>query len=357
MLQAGDRSTKVSIVETDDVTREVGRYFDYSFDGTSTFTSPPMPDIPEDFGIGLIVGPSGSGKTTLLQALGSHHKVHWNPNKAVASHFQNIDDAIDRLSAVGFSSIPSWMRPYQVLSTGEKFRADLARRLGDGAIIDEFTSVVDRNVAKAASNAIRRYVSKQGVKRMVFASCHYDICEWLQPDWIFDTSTEKYSARGWERPSIEIRLIPCGREAWPMFSHHHYLDSNINKSSRCWLAYWQGMPVGFASVISFPSGSVKRGWRGHRTVVLPDFQGLGIGMRISDAMGEMVIRDGGRYFSKTAHPRMGAYREASDLWRPTSKNKRKRKDYLSNRETKESGHKLRHAHRLTYSHEYMGSIV
>jgi ABC-type ATPase with predicted acetyltransferase domain len=49
------------------------------------------------------------------------------------------------------NSVPSWYKPYQVLSNGEKFRADLARKLKSNTVIDEFTSVVDRTVAKAAS--------------------------------------------------------------------------------------------------------------------------------------------------------------------------------------------------------------
>lgn len=344
---------KTSTVKMDSIVERIGEYFDYEFSGTSTFTPPEMPDVGDDYSIGLIVGPSGSGKSTLLAGFGSEEGVEWDSDRAVVSHFGGVDDAIDRLTAVGFSSIPAWMRPYHVLSTGEQFRANLARRLGSDVVVDEFTSVVGRDVAKAASHAIRRYADKVGIKRMVFASCHYDICEWLRPDWIYDTATEKFSARGWERRSIDIQLIPCGSEEWAMFRKHHYLDHNINKGSRCWVAYWEGVPVGFTSIISMPSGSIKRAWREHRTVVLPDFQGMGIGVRLSDALGIMLVSDGCRFFSKTAHPRMGEYRESSANWRPTSKNKMKRLDYLHNRKTKESGHKDRHANRFTYSHEYI----
>ena len=73
--------------------------------------------------------------------------------------------------------------------------------------------------------------------------------------------------------------------------------------------------VGFAASIAFPNGYIKRGWRGHRTVVLPDFQGLGIGVRLSDFVAETHVREGKRYFSRTAHPRVNGYRAASPLWR------------------------------------------
>ena len=145
-----------SKVEIDDIVAEISNVFDYEFDGTSEFQPWSKPKVPEDFGIGLIVGGSGSGKSTLLKQFGSETTVEWNSNKAVASHFDTSEDAQDKLAAVGFNSIGDWVKPYHVLSNGQQFRADLARRLTDNAIIDEFTSVVDRNVAKSCSVALRR---------------------------------------------------------------------------------------------------------------------------------------------------------------------------------------------------------
>lgn len=108
-------------------------------------------------------------------------------------------------------------------------------------------------------------------------------------------------------------------------------------------------------MISFPNGAFSKAWREHRTVVLPDYQGLGIGVRISDALGEMVRAEGCRLFSKTSNHRMGEYRERSPRWRATSKNRRKRLDYNHDRPTKESPHKDRHTHRFCFSHEYIGA--
>lgn len=347
--------TLSSTVDTDEITARLSQSFDYEFTGTSAFTTPQMPDIPQHFGIGLIVGPSGSGKSTLLRQFGTQADITWNSDKAICSHFVNAEEAQAKLAAVGLNSIPAWMRPYQVLSTGEKFRADLARRLVNGAVVDEFTSVVDRNVAKACSYAVRRYCDQQGLSNIVFASCHYDIIEWLQPDWVFDTNTGQMVGRGSERrPEIKLDILPCSSEAWAIFSKHHYLSHQINKAARCWLVLWNGTPVGFASALAFPSGTIKNAWREHRTVVLPDYQGLGLGVRISDAVAQMFKDQGGRYFSKTSHPRMGGYRESSLLWKPTSKNKKARKDYNTAKKTKEDAHKMRHAYRVCYSHEFIG---
>lgn len=139
-----------------------------------------------------------------------------------------------------------------------------------------------------------------------------------------------------------------------MFKDHHYLDSNINKASRCYIGVWDDQIVAFGSTITMPSGTLKNAWRGHRTVVLPDFQGMGIGMRFSDAIGEIHLKQGHRYFSRTAHPRMGYYRNNSILWKPTSKNCKIRYDI---KHEKIYNNHYADNKRLCFSHEYIGKIM
>jgi GNAT superfamily N-acetyltransferase len=115
-----------------------------------------------------------------------------------------------------------------------------------------------------------------------------------------------------------------------MFKDHHYLSGDINKSARCYIGVWNDQIVAFGASITLPNGNMKNAWRGHRTVVLPDFQGMGIGVRFSDAIGQIHLDQGFRYFSRTSHPRMIEYRENSSLWKPTSKHKKLRKDIKHN---------------------------
>lgn len=138
-----------------------------------------------------------------------------------------------------------------------------------------------------------------------------------------------------------------------MFKDHHYLDSNLNKASRCYIGVWEDQIVAFGASITMPSGTLKNAWRGHRTVVLPDFQGMGIGMRFSDAIGQIHLNQGHRYFSRTAHPRMILYREKSKLWKPTSKHKKLRTDI-----THKNIYNNHYADnkRLCGSFEYIGEI-
>ena len=109
-----------------------------------------------------------------------------------------------KLSAVGLNSLPVWCKPRNVLSVGEGFRADVALNLESYNIFDEFTSTIDRTVAKSTCNGLQKYIRKNGLNHMVFCSCHSDYIPYLKPDIVIDLDTEKvYDCRG-EKVSITI---------------------------------------------------------------------------------------------------------------------------------------------------------
>ncbi len=155
-------------------------------------------DLPENWGIGVIVDNSGTGKSTIAKEIFSDCYIDcFNyTHKSVVDDMPKCDmkDIEKMFYAVGFASVPSWLKPYSVLSNGEKMRVDLARALleKDKVCFDEFTSVVDRNVAKTTCIAINKAI-KHTNKQFVAVTCHYDIIEWLQPDWIFDTNVMQMS--------------------------------------------------------------------------------------------------------------------------------------------------------------------
>jgi GNAT superfamily N-acetyltransferase len=340
----------VSNVEMDELTAELIRPFDYDSDGTEKFYPYKLPsDLPTDFGIGVIVGASGTGKSTLLESFGDPTTPTWGSG-SVASHFETPLDANEKLSASGLMSVPEWVKPYSALSNGQRFRADLARSLHNGAVIDEYTSVIDRNVAKAASVAMARYVRKNNIKWIVLATVHRDILEYLEPDWVIDTDRGQWTNGRWlQRPDMVLNVYPCGNEIWGHFSNYHYLSESLNRSARCYVAIWEGQVVGFVATLTYPSGTVQNAYREHRLVVHPDYQGFGIGPRLSELVAKHYVDNGKRYFSKTSHPRLGGYRDASSVWKPTSKNHMKRKDGV-----REGIRWTIDPNRWSYSHEYMG---
>jgi GNAT superfamily N-acetyltransferase len=340
-----------STVHMDEITEDLIRPFDYSSEGVEVFYPYLIPeDLPKDFNLGVIVGASGTGKSTLLKNFGTPSTPQWGEG-SIASHFVDALDANERFSAAGLMSVPEWVKPYYVLSNGQRFRADLARSIGNDAVIDEFTSVIDRNVAKAASTSMTRYIRKNNIKRMVLATVHRDILEFLQPDWIIDTDRGEWSNGRWlQRPDLVIDVYPAQNSIWEYFASYHYLSEKLNKASHNYVAVWEEQLVGFVSSMSYPSGTVKKAFREHRLVIHPDYQGFGMGPRLSEIIAQHYIDNGKRYFSKTSHPRLGGYRDQSRLWKPTSKNHMKRKDGV--RDT------IRwqiNPDRWSYSHEYIGS--
>jgi GNAT superfamily N-acetyltransferase len=331
--------------------KELVAKFDFDAERPSEFFPFLLPDLPE-FGIGLIVGGSGTGKSTLLNTFFDPQTPQWNPELTIADHFDSADEASSKFYAVGLSSVPTWLRPYHLLSNGEKFRADLAIQLQSNVAIDEFTSVVDRTVAKSASKSVGKFIKENDLKNVVFATVHKDVMAWLQPDWIIDTDAGLYCISPKEclrRPELVADIYEVHKTMWAHFAGHHYLDGSINATARCFVAVIEGQPAVFASAITLPSGTLTNAWREHRTVTLPDYQGLGLGVRMSDWVAQWFIQQNKRYYSKTTHPRLGGYRDASPLWKPTSTNH-------SHGSGKHHGKLAQYkvSDRYSYSHEYIG---
>jgi len=289
----------------------------------------PIEDIPE-WEIGMIVGPSGSGKTTIAKRAFPDAKLFdgikhegWGAGCVVDDFASNlkVGEITGSLSQVGFSSPPAWILPFHSLSNGQKFRAEIARLIletenDDMIVVDEFTSVVDRDVAKVCCAAVQKMIRRSPGKKMIAVSCHNDIAEWLEPDWIYFVDTGEFRVtRGLlRRPPIEIVIRRVHHSTWRLFAGHHYLNASCSKSARCYLATIDGKPVGFAAAIPFPHPKLKNMWRGHRTVVLPDYQGIGIGNVLSEFVGQMFLNEGKRYSSLTSHPAMVAHRSRSPKW-------------------------------------------
>lgn len=178
-----------------------------------------IPVESQDWQIGAIIGPSGSGKTTLVEALKEAGFTEaeldeWSPDLSILDGISGgFDKATGALASVGLGTVPSWIRPFHVLSNGEKFRASLARILNGTAtdvVIDEFTSVVDRRVACIGAGAFAKAWRRRPAGRVVVVGPHFDILPWIKPDWVVRTSTTgpTVTADDWERMRPEIVRDP-----------------------------------------------------------------------------------------------------------------------------------------------------
>jgi len=176
--------------------------------------------------------------------------------------------------------------------------------------------------------------------------------------WEYHKGKSKYLSTKLTKPKINVDIIHGDRRLWDVFKKHHYLSEDLPVATRCFFAVWDDNIIGFSATISLPGkipplyeGDIRKKWRECRTVIIPDFQGLGIGTRFSDAIADLHIEQGYRYFSKTSHMRMGLYREKSPIWKATATN-------LADRSKSTKGKSWSHLNiekeRICYSHEYIG---
>ena len=278
----------------------------------------PIEDKP--WNIGLIVGPSGCGKSTVARHLWPKeyaYQPRWDGETLIDCFDKrhNVEDISTALNSVGFSTVPAWIRPYHVLSNGERFRAEMAKRMleQDGVIvIDEFTSVVDRQVATIACNAVQKYV-RRNQRQLVAVTCHHDVVDWLQPDWTYEPATQTFAWRSLQqRPTVSCEVARIPYEAWRVFAPYHYMTADLHKGARCFGLWCNGTLAAFGAVLQVvcKADNVKGL---SRLVTLPDYQGLGLAFVLSETIGAALTGMGWRYRNYPAHPSfIRAYRK--DRW-------------------------------------------
>jgi GNAT superfamily N-acetyltransferase len=294
--------------------------------------------LPDQWSVMVIVGASMSGKSTLAAELFPDEIVNqgdwkWPKDKCIADGFpekMSIAEITGLLCSVGFSSPPDWKKPYHTLSNGGKFRVDLARTLAERpkrAVIDEFGSLVHEQARNVAAAAASKAVRRRGGQ--LVALCLYpEAVPYFEPDLVIEivpgepvtlqdfTGTD--ARERLRRPEIKLEIDRCDRSAWQLFRHVHYLNHDLHPSARCFIARVNGEPVAFTAVIFFPHATVP-GWREHRTVCSPDYQGIGIGNRVSEFIAAIFRATGRPYYSTTSHPSMIRHRAKSPLWAMTRK--------------------------------------
>lgn len=318
-----------------------------------------LPPLDSDWQIGLIVGPSGAGKTTVAkEILGDclYQAGNWRDDCAMIDNFPPELDAEKihfLLTAVGLSSVPTWIKPYSVLSNGEKFRADLALALsqgqdGDVVAFDEYTSVVDRTVAKTASMALNKQIKKGRIRRrFVAVTCHYDLIEWLQPDWILDMESGSCSGGCQRRSEIHVEIRKTSLRFWELFERHHYLRGAIPKGIDTWVGFIDDRPACIALVVHI-RGKVHAK-RISRLVVMPEFQGIGIGTKFITTVAANYRGKGWDVYVRFLHEALYSALSRSPDWKFISKNKPEYIRYLNGKKKSLS---LKLNNRYTYTFRF-----
>lgn len=261
-------------------------------------------DLKTEYNIGLIIGSSGSGKTTLAKSIfgQSCFETVLDQEKPIIEQFPetfSYDDRVSILSGVGLSQIPCWIRPVKTLSNGQKSRAEAALLMikNDLTIIDEWTSVVDRTVAKVMSHCLQKHARKHD-KKIVLLSCHYDVIEWLNPDWIIDCNRQQYVDRRclWRKfkrvEKLRFDLKEIDRSSWKYFSKYHYLShAGPPGYSKCFGLFDGKNQIGFSAFSNYTP--CRKGQKmilhSNRVVIHPDYCGLGLGLKMVDAAASLLV--------------------------------------------------------------------
>lgn len=287
-------------------------------------------DLSGKWQIGVVVGPSGSGKTSIGKIIFGENLIHdytknWSNDKPIIDDIAPDGDfniVTGALASVGLGDVPAWLRPFNVLSNGEQFRAGLARIIcekPEKIVIDEFTSVVDRQIAKIGSQAFGKTWRRSNPEgKVVLLTPHYDILDWVCPDWIIDTKTKLFErGRLRQRPKIELKIFKTNGSYWKFFKPHYYLDLPMPIAAE----YYVGTVNGeLACHLAVSPSFHAKGYRATRMVTMPEWQGAGVGMRFLEWVCKNNLQGGGRKgkkfptFFHTSHPQLCAALRKSKKW-------------------------------------------
>ncbi len=194
-----------------------------------------------------VVGPSGAGKTSLLHAIGRRfdHARHMGrtrfPRKPAiidaVARGRTLPEAASILTACGLGEPRLWIRRYEELSDGERFRAKLARSLGlhlrgpdptAPLLCDEFAAGLHRRAARSIAFNLAKLARRRGLY-VAAAVAHEDLLGDLGPSLIIRLGAEANAEAIWPRPDhglfsgiARLHIEPGRKADYDRFAPMHY---------------------------------------------------------------------------------------------------------------------------------------
>lgn len=265
-------------------------------------------DLNKNFNVGVIVGSSGSGKTTLAKQIFGQDifNVKLNENLPIIDQLPkelSYDECAEILSGIGLTSVPCWIRPVKTLSNGQKARAEAAFLMTNSneiIVLDEWTSVVDRTVAKVMSHCVQKFARKHN-KKIILLSCHFDVIEWINPDWIIDCNNQSFIDRGLlsiderkRKEQLEFTIKQIDKSSWRYFSKYHYLSDKLPGGKNYYFGLFnESNQIGFICFSNYVP--LKKGhkmiYHFNRTVIHPDYAGMGLGILLINETSKIMKKN------------------------------------------------------------------
>ena len=265
-----------------------------------------------------ITGDSGSGKSVLLKALEKDIRQDMGlrciniadikPRKdlpLIETVGKSLEEALELLSRVGLNDAFLFLRAYEQLSDGQKYRYKIAKMIESNAqfwIMDEFAATLDRDTAKIVAFNLQKLARQQG-KAVLAATTHTDLVEDLNPSvHIHKRFGKEITVNYYPNiPAKECSLVKEmhmeeGRaEDWRKLAHFHYRSHKIAGPRKIFclkrgdelcgvIVYCYPPPTCFGRRLVLPNMSMKELNEKlsviSRVVVHPKYRTIGLGSKL-----------------------------------------------------------------------------
>jgi ABC-type lipoprotein export system ATPase subunit len=240
-------------------------------------------------------GPSGSGKSSLLREVGAR----LNAIDATALELPNVplvdtlpgpvEHRLGLLAACGLSEARLLFRTPAELSDGQRYRFRIALAVslasrgtlvprvnnrdlgrspggltspGSPILLDEFTSPLDRTLAKVVAFNLRKLARRTGLG-VLAATAHTDVLDDLNPDVLVRCPGDGRPVIAARRKALarpisfarELRVVPGTPADWPLFARWHYRSHAVAFVKKVVLLKHGPVPVGVC-VFTAPAASL-----------------------------------------------------------------------------------------------------
>ncbi|MEM0314044.1 MAG: ATP-binding cassette domain-containing protein, partial [Candidatus Bathyarchaeia archaeon] len=265
-----------------------------------------------------ITGDSGSGKSVLLKALEKDIRqdlgltciniaeIKPDPNKPLIETVgKSLEEALELLSRVGLNDAFLFLRTYEQLSDGQKYRYKIAKMIESQAqfwIMDEFAATLDRDTAKIVAFNLQKLARRQG-KAVIAATTHTDLFEDLNPSVHIhkrfgkEITVKYYSNVPTRECSLvkEMRIEEGSVKDWQQLAGFHYRSHKIAGPRKIFrlvrgeelcgvIVYCYPPPTAFGRRLVLPKMTMKELNEKlsiiSRVVVHPKYRTIGLGIKL-----------------------------------------------------------------------------